>query len=120
MNTMLEYNQRVMDAFSDPQYVLDTNKVKVNCHESEAGERERGVWFKLVFDVDAHLLYYKVYGSPYAIAAVELLARQVATGNMKIGDTLQLESIREQLDMPYPYMHILITLEDAWRGISSV
>jgi len=117
MNTMLQYNQCVVDAFSDPKYVLVINEVNADSIVSEAGERERGVWFKLVFDTGSRLLYYKVYGSPYAIAAVELLANQVATGSIDAGVELDLESLRAKLDMPYPYMHILLTLEDAWQGI---
>ena len=75
---MPEYNTLVENAFMQPQFVLPANASLVSLKQSHAGARPHGVWFALYFDSRANKLYYKVYGSPYAIAAVETLARLVA------------------------------------------
>ncbi len=116
---MLEYNALVENAFMHPQFVLPNNISLDLLQHSQAGARPHGVWFALYFDCNATKLYYKVYGSPYAIAAVETLARLVADGNLSIGQAFDAESLRQQLNMPYPYMNVLIKLEDAWMGLST-
>ena len=114
---MLQYNDFVNQAFSEPKFVLKPEFDTVSSIVSEAGERPRGVWFRLFFESPTQKIYYKVYGSPYAIAAVEMLARKVAEKDLQLGTTLDLEVFRESLDMPYPYMNILLTLEDAWNQL---
>lgn len=117
---MLQYNEFVNEAFAHPRFVLDTQAPDDNLITSQAGERPRGVWYKLAFDTQSRKLFYKVYGSPYAIAAVEYLAREVDQGKLLLGAELPLEQMRQALDMPYPYMHSLLTLEDAWNGLHDV
>ena len=117
---MLQYNDFVEEAFANPRFVLEMQTPDENLILSQAGERPRGVWFKLAFDTQSRKLFYKVYGSPYVIAAVEYLAREVAQGNLSLGEELPLEQMRQALDMPYPYMHSLLTLEDAWNGLQGV
>ncbi len=115
---MLEYNTLVENAFMHPQFVLPNELDLETLKQSQAGARPHGVWFALYYDSETKKLYYKVYGSPYAIAAVENLARQVAHDNLRLGQALDVENLRQQLDMPYPYMNVLIILEDAWLGLS--
>lgn len=115
---MLEYNNLVEDAFMHPQFVLPSNISLDSLKQSQAGARPHGVWFALYYDPIARKLYYKVYGSPYAIAAVETLARLVAEGGLSLGQAFDAESLRQQLNMPYPYMNVLINLEDAWLALS--
>jgi len=115
---MLEYNSLVEDAFMHPQFILSKNISSGLFKHSEAGARPHGVWFALYFDELANRLYYKVYGSPYAIAAVETIARQVADGQLQLGQSFDTENLRQALEMPFPYMNALITLEDAWFALA--
>ena len=115
---MLEYNSLVEDAFMHPQFVLPDNIPQDSLKQAEAGTRPHGVWFALFFDVTDNKLYYKVYGSPYAIAAVETIARQIADDSLKLGQSFDSEALRKALDMPFPYMNVLILLEDAWLALA--
>ena len=116
---MPEYNSLVEDAFMHPQFVLPANISLDSLKQAQAGARPHGVWFALYFDENQNKLFYKVYGSPYAIAAVETIARQVASGSLDLNKDLDTEALRQALDMPYPYMNILIKLEDAWLDLKS-
>ncbi|MBT8141556.1 MAG: hypothetical protein HKN88_02210 [Gammaproteobacteria bacterium] len=113
----MQYNTFVSEAFSNPRHLFDEQVELSRTEQSSAGAREQGVWFKLIFDQPNHRLYYKVYGNPYAIAAAEYLAREVSAKSIEIGQKLDLENLRELLDMPYPYLHILLSLEDAWNAL---
>ena len=102
-----------------PQFVLPKNSSLESFKQVQAGARPNGVWFALYFAEKTNKLYYKVYGSPYAIAAVETIARQVSVGSLKIGQNLDTEVLRQALDMPFPYMNVLIKLEDAWLALKN-
>ena len=115
---MLEYNSLVEDAFMHPQFVLPDNISLDSLKKTEAGTRPHGIWFALYFNVAENKLYYKVYGSPYAIAAVETIARQIADNKLKLGQNFDSEALRQELDMPFPYMNVLIQLEDAWMALA--
>lgn len=119
---MLQYNSLVDEAFLNPQYVFngEVSGKNLNLITAEAGERPRGVWFKLFFNPDTRRVYYKVYGSPYAIAAAEWLAAALAEGRLSLGTNFDAETLRVILDMPYPYLHILITLQDAWLELGKL
>jgi len=115
---MLEYNDLVEDAFMHPQFVLPKDLEHDSLRQSQAGERPQGVWFGLYYDVVESKIFYKVYGSPYAIAAVETLARQVSAGELALGQALDTEKLRQKLEMPFPYMNVLLKLEDAWLALA--
>ena len=102
-----------------PQFVLPANISLDSLKQGQAGARPHGVWFALYFDESQNKLFYKVYGSPYAIAAAETIARQVAKGSLDLNKDLDTETLRQALEMPYPYMNILIKLEDAWLDLKN-
>ncbi len=102
-----------------PQFVLPANISLDSLKQGQAGARPHGVWFALYFDESQNKLFYKVYGSPYAIAAAETIARQVANGSLDLNKDLDTETLRQALEMPYPYMNILIKLEDAWLDLKN-
>jgi len=114
----MQYNNFVQTSFSDPQYVAP-HTVNADWVKAEGGERSQGVYFQLFYTAETGVeqLFYKVYGSPYAIAAVESVCQEVRDQTLKLGDALVLERIREKLDLPHANMYILLALEDAWLGL---
>jgi len=116
-NFPLNYNDFVRSAFMQPKYIASKECAESALKKSTGGDRETGVEFKLFLSPESHLNYV-VYGSPYAIAAGEHLCLGVAENTIKLGDKLDLEQMKSELDMPYNYFYILLALEDAWISLS--
>jgi len=117
MNSIpLEYNEFVRLAFADPKHIARQGFAG---KQSKGGLRESGVEYFLIFDKENQLLKYKVYGSPYAIAAAEWLCERFNQQVLTFNDTLDLETIKSELAMPYNYFFILLALEDAWNGLKT-
>lgn len=121
----MQYNQMVNKAFAQPKYVFAQEQDHVQGQGSawrsaKGGARESGAKFSLYLNVEESLLKYRVYGNPYAIAAAEFLCQKFNAGQLSLGENLDTEAIKEQLEMPYAYFYILLALEDAWLGLSKV
>jgi hypothetical protein len=114
---MLNYNHLVKTAFKAPQYAVQGDSDIIGCVSGQAGDRKNGVLFLLYYSPEKKSLRYKVYGNPYAIAAAEWLANETSLRRLNPGDPLDIDMIRELLDMPFSYLNILLCLEDAWNAL---
>ena len=115
-NQPLQYNDFVRQSFARPQFIASKDLADTAVRTATGGDRETGVEFRL-FMSQTNALHYAVYGSPYAIAAAELLCQKYSDGELKLGDQLDTEQFKADLDMPYNYFFILLALEDAWLGL---
>ena len=121
MSSSLQYNEFVSTSFASPQFIFRTGAVEAEyISTSVGGDREKGVEFKLIYNQSNDSLFYKVYGNPYAVAAGELICTRFSKGKLIFGNDIDLEYIKESLDMPYNYFYILLALEDAWNKLGSI
>jgi len=114
----MHYNDFVTQSFANPEYVLQKQDVST-LKQSKGGQRDTGVEYTLFFDKAENKIFYKCYGSPYAIAAAEGVSKRFANGELNLGDKFDLEALKDKLEMPYNYFFILIALEDAWLGLNN-
>ena len=114
---MLEYNRTVQDHFQRPR-----NAAPGPCQDSvcgEGGDASTGVWLEFQLKLDGDVIRkarFRAYGCPHTIALASWLTEVLPGSELSRGIGIDVERVRQELDLPVEKTRSVLMAEDALRA----
>ncbi|NNF61648.1 MAG: Fe-S cluster assembly scaffold IscU [Gammaproteobacteria bacterium] len=113
----MNYSELVIDHFEQPRNVL------VDCREHSlhgtAGSKSAGRLVEFCLEVSGNVIRhagFRAWGCPYTIAVASWLTEQLPDRHVDEVQTLDLDAIAAELDLPAEKWHCVLIAEDALRA----
>ena len=112
----MEYSSEVVGRFESPEGAGELPHGTAGLVTGEAQDRTLQVWVRLqlqVTDGIIHCARFRVFGCPHTVAAASRVAEWLTGRPVDDARTLDVDALRDRLDVPVEKLGKLLRIEDA-------